>query len=57
MSFLSLWNLFSEIWEKSTKATTEPRSSILITLTSEGTTEPYPFTFPPGFDSSEDENR
>lgn len=43
-----------KIWEKSTIATTQP---IVIKLTTEGTTDPYPFTFPPGFDSSEDENR
>ena len=50
ISFLSFWKLFSEIWKKTTK----PRIvTIPITLTTEGTTDPYPFTFPPGF---EDEN-
>jgi len=45
-----------KIWKKP-KTTTQPWTTIPITLTTEGTTEPYPFTFPPGFDSSEDENR
>ena len=57
VSFLDFWNLFSEIWEESTKATTRPRSTLIIPLTSEGTTEPYPSTSPSGFDSNEDENR
>jgi len=45
--------LFSEIW-KTTATTAQP--TILITLTTVET-EPYPFIFPPGFDSNEDEGR
>lgn len=47
--------LFSEIWKKAT-TTTQPTIR-LITLTTAETTEPYPFTFPPGFDFNEDEGR
>jgi len=42
-----------KIWKK-TATTAQP--TILITLTTVET-EPYPFIFPPGFDSNEDEGR